>query len=144
VWYFHACLQYILDSPPSSFSLSCLPHSLIQFQQVSFFHFHMWIQNTFTLLTFIHPFLTPTCLWLMPTPRKDLLYPPVLHFISKSLDHMFTFLSPWCICLPFSNITLSLFLLLYKSWNQMAQFLQSWPFLFQNHFHYSTFFCLFI
>jgi hypothetical protein len=59
----------ILPLPPLSF--------LEQFQQVLFFYFHLWIQNTFTIFTLISLFLVPTPLPLVPTPGKDLLEAPI-------------------------------------------------------------------
>jgi hypothetical protein len=50
---------------------------LEQFQHVSFFYFHIWIQNTSTTYTLTPPFLVPTFLPLVSTPRKD--FSPLLY-----------------------------------------------------------------
>jgi hypothetical protein len=61
LWYLHIHSQYIIVKFPPLFFLSfILPPFLEQFQQVSFFYFHIWIQNTSTISTFIHPFLMHT------------------------------------------------------------------------------------
>jgi hypothetical protein len=46
-----------LDLPLPSFSLFSPPPFLEQFQQVLFFNFLMWLQNTCTIYTLIPPFL---------------------------------------------------------------------------------------
>jgi hypothetical protein len=46
--------------------------------QLSFFHFHTWVHNISTTFTLLHPVLMSSLLPLMPTPRQDLFYLPVL------------------------------------------------------------------
>jgi hypothetical protein len=75
------CLQYISSRfTHSSFSLILSPLLKIS-QQVSLFYFHIWIQNTSTILALIHPLLMSSRLPLEPIPRKDLFYLPALHFV---------------------------------------------------------------
>jgi hypothetical protein len=83
LWYLHISLKYILVVFTPSLILP-LP-LLEQFQQVSFFYFHIWIQNTSTTYTLIPPFLVPTHLPQAPTPRKDLFFPPALLFFKKKI-----------------------------------------------------------
>jgi hypothetical protein len=47
---------------------------------VSFFHFHIRIQNTSTIYTLIHPFLVSTSSQ-VHTAGKHLLFSPALHFL---------------------------------------------------------------
>jgi hypothetical protein len=63
--YLHMCLPYILVGliPSIIVSLSS-PPTLEQFQQVSFFYFHIWIQNTSTIYPHspflcVHPWTRP-------------------------------------------------------------------------------------
>jgi hypothetical protein len=67
LWYLHMCLQYILVRFTLSIILPLPSPILEQFQQVSFFYFHIWIQNTSILYTLIPFFLVPTHLPLVPT-----------------------------------------------------------------------------
>jgi hypothetical protein len=65
----HMCLQYILDSPPPSFSLICSFPLLEQFHQVSLFCLHTQIQNTYCPLSpfpDVLPYLTSTHPWPRP------------------------------------------------------------------------------
>jgi hypothetical protein len=90
------CLQYILvrfiptiilPPPPTPF--------LEQFQQISLFYPHIWIQNISIIFTL--SLCSPT---LVPSPRKELLYPPVLHFLLKCIllvQGGFTLALPACI-----------------------------------------------
>jgi hypothetical protein len=72
---YHSRIYPLHHSPPSH-----LIPFLEQFQQVSFLYFHIWIQNTTTIYTLIPPFLMYTPLPQVPTPVKDLFFPPALHF----------------------------------------------------------------
>jgi hypothetical protein len=84
IQYLHLCLQCILVRFTSFIGL-LLP-ILEKFQQISFLYFHMWIQNTSTIFTFIHPFLIPTPLPLVLIPRKKtLFYSLVLHLNKKCI-----------------------------------------------------------
>jgi hypothetical protein len=69
---------YLVGFPPIVIPLPPSPF-LQQFQQVSFFCFHIWIQNKSTMYTFISLFLVPTSLPLVPSSRKDLPFSPALH-----------------------------------------------------------------
>jgi hypothetical protein len=81
-----------LDLPSPLFSLFLLSSFLGQFQQISFFYFHGWKQNTSTMYTLIPPFLVPTLFPLAPTPGKDLFFPPALHFFLMYIDSLKEFL----------------------------------------------------
>jgi hypothetical protein len=66
VWYLQCIIIRITFS---SFSLTHTPPGFLeQFQQVSFFHFHSWTQNSFSICA----------LPLVPTPGQDLFHTPVL------------------------------------------------------------------
>jgi hypothetical protein len=56
LWYLHMCLQYILVRFTPSIALPIFR----TIWQVSFFYFHIWLQNTSTMFTFIHPFFMHT------------------------------------------------------------------------------------
>jgi hypothetical protein len=71
-----------LNSPLHHSPLSPLPPFLEQFQQVSFFHFHIWVQNIFTIFTLLHPFLISSPIPLAPTPTC-LFYFPLSSFLKK-------------------------------------------------------------
>jgi hypothetical protein len=63
------CLKYILVGFIPSIILPLPPCLLLeQFQQVSFFYFHIWIQNTSTIFTLINSFLVPTH-WHLPVEK---------------------------------------------------------------------------
>jgi hypothetical protein len=83
------------------------PLFLDQFQQVSFFYFHLQVQNkpSFTL------FLCPPHLPLVPTPDKDLFHPPVLHFFKCILIVHGGFASEFQACIYSALIRLPLPLL---------------------------------
>jgi hypothetical protein len=70
LWNLHTCLHYILiRCTPPSFSL-IPPPFLEQFQPVSLFCFHAWIQNTSATFALLYPFLilppTSTYPWTGP------------------------------------------------------------------------------
>jgi hypothetical protein len=69
------CDIYILVGFTPSIILP--PRFLEQFQQVSLVYFHMYIQSIST----IPPVRVSTPLLLISTPRKDLFFPPALHFL---------------------------------------------------------------
>jgi hypothetical protein len=77
LWYLHIYIYNIFQIYSLNHSPS--PHFLEQFQQISFFYFHMWKQNTSTIYTLIHPVLVPTALPLVPTLEKT--YFTLLAFI---------------------------------------------------------------
>jgi hypothetical protein len=58
--------------------LSCLSSFLQQFQQDSFPQFHVWIHNISTIFSLLHPFLKSSPFPMVPIPRQDLIYIPVL------------------------------------------------------------------
>jgi hypothetical protein len=107
LWYLHMCLQYILVRFIPSIILP-LPLSpfLEQFQQVSFFCFHIWIQNTCTILTLIH-FLLPIPSHWYSIPEK--FYFTLLPFILLSICWYFKRVSPWY----FSPVYIVLYLFLF-------------------------------
>jgi hypothetical protein len=77
------CLHYILIW----FNLSRSSSSpfIEQFQQVSLFYY-TWIQNTSTTFALLYPFLMSSLLPLVPTPRQDLFYLPVLHLKKRKKE----------------------------------------------------------
>jgi hypothetical protein len=77
------------------------PFFLESFQQVSFFYFHIGIQNTTTIFTLIPLFHIPIPLPLVPIPRKDLkiTFLKLLYFFSYVKDFiLFKFLSSYKNC----------------------------------------------
>jgi hypothetical protein len=78
LWSLHRCLQCILDSP----SQPPPPH-LEQFQQVSFFYFHIWIQNTPTKFTPFALSLCPSTSHWYPPPEKTCFF--LLPFFLKCI-----------------------------------------------------------
>jgi hypothetical protein len=106
------CLKYVLVgfTPPSLSLFS--PHLfLAQFQQVSFFSFHIQVQNTPTIFTLILPFLMSIPLPLVPIPTKDLFFPPSLQFLIKFIlivQGGFALVHPVWIYCAFIKLTLPL------------------------------------
>jgi hypothetical protein len=74
---------YTISLPPP---FSFISPFLEQFQQVSLFHFHIWVNNISTTFTLLHPFLTSSS---GTNQRQELLYFPFLHFLKK---HIFVYL----------------------------------------------------
>jgi hypothetical protein len=62
---------------------------LEEFQQVSFFCSHTWGQNISTTFTMLHTFLISSPLSLLPSPRQDLFYFLILHFLKKDIFCLF-------------------------------------------------------
>jgi hypothetical protein len=80
MWCLHVCLPYILVRFTSSLILPLpLPPFSEQFQQVSFFYFHLWIQSTSTILTLSPLSLCPHTSDWSPPPEK--IYFSLLPFI---------------------------------------------------------------
>jgi hypothetical protein len=75
----------ILNSPPPSFFFILSPQFLEWFQQAFLFHFHTWVHSISITFLLLHPFLISSPLLLVPTPRQDLFYFPVLHFFKKGI-----------------------------------------------------------
>jgi hypothetical protein len=74
----HTCVYRVslLDSPLRHSPTSPFLPFLEQFEQVLFFYFYIWIQNTSSIFTLIHSFLSPSLLLLVLTPGKYLFVLP--------------------------------------------------------------------
>jgi hypothetical protein len=59
VWHLYVLTIYLRFTPSIVLPLPSSP-SLEKFQQISFFYFHKWVQNTSTIFTLTHPLLMPT------------------------------------------------------------------------------------
>jgi hypothetical protein len=78
------CLKYILVGFTPSIILS-VPPSPLRTISAGFILLHIQIQNTSTILILI-PLFGAHPLPLVTPPRKDLFFPPVLHFFKEKLS----------------------------------------------------------